>query len=134
MQSPLPSRANSEFRPSTTQHKRQVRIQKSEANTAVSVIEVRNLDDQNWLEHLELEVKNISRKSIYYLEVLIIFPDAQLTEIDGVPRTLVIPLMYGRYDLTKEGYFAASGEASIKAGDSHVFTIPESDVRVLSIV
>ena len=105
--------------------KRKAIVARSATNTAVAVVDVRNLDDQNWLEHLELEVKNISRKPIYYLEVLLIFPDAQLTEIDGVPRTLVMPLMYGRYDLTKEGNFATSDDRPIKPGESHIFTIPE---------
>ena len=88
---------------------------------------MRNLDDQNWLERLELEVENISSKPIYQMEIDMDFPDVVSTELDGVPRALVIPLMYGRYDLTMKGNFATSDDTPIKPGEKHIFTIPESD-------
>ena len=105
--------------------KRKAIVIRSATNAAVAVVDVRNLDDQNWLERFELEVKNISSKPIYHLEIDLIFLDVVITELDGLPRTLVMPLMYGRYDLTKEGNFATSDDKSIKPGESYVFTIPE---------
>ena len=127
MRSPLPSRANPEFRPPTTQQKRQVRTRKSAVDVAVSIVEIRNLDDEKWLERFELEVKNISSKPSYQMEIDMDFPDVVSTELDGVPRSLVIPLMYGRRELTKEGNFATSDDKSIKPGKNHIFTITESD-------
>lgn len=106
--------------------KRKAIVARSATNTAVAVVDVRNLDDQNWLERFELEVKNISGKPIYQLEIDMDFPDLVSTELDGVPRGLVIPLMYGRYDLTMEGNFATSDDKPIRPGEKHIFTIPES--------
>ncbi len=113
--------------------KRKAIVARSATNTAVAVIDVRNLDDQNWLERFELEVKNISGKPIYHLEIDLSFPDIVNTELDGVPRGLIIPLMYGRYELTRESNFATSDDKPIKPGENHIFTIPESDRSWLEI-
>ena len=64
-------------------------------------------------------------KPLYFLEVDIVFPDVMITELDGVPRRLVMPLVYGRADLLRDGNVARSTDAPIKAGVSHVFKIPE---------
>jgi hypothetical protein len=78
------------------------------------------------LERLEIEVKNVSTKPVYYLLVVIEFPGVVTTTLDGVARFQVLPLTYGRRDFLSEGSFGRGpGDKPIKPGESHVFTIPE---------
>jgi len=90
------------------------------SKTAVEVTAVRNLDDEKWLERLEIEIKNISAKPIYHIVILIVFPDT-------VSPHLGIVLMYGRRDLMREGVFATADETAIKPGENHAFKIPKRD-------
>src|SRR5687767_15152115 len=80
-------------------------IAKCQTDDVVRVTTVRNLNDQNWLENLEIYVKNLSHKPVYFLEVYLLFPDAGTTEVDGIERKWLIPLRYGRRDLMKRDQF-----------------------------
>ena len=104
---------------------RKVMIQRSRANAFVAVTSVRNQEEEAWLEKLEIEVKNISVKPIYYLSIVVQFPDLVTTAVDGIPRTQLIPLSYGRRDLLRDGSLAGANDISINPGQSYVFTIPE---------
>src|SRR5204863_9456372 len=64
--------------------KRRFGIVKSSANAVVAIEAVRYLEEEDWYERLEVQVKNISNKPIYFLEVVLNFPDVVTTEIDGV--------------------------------------------------
>jgi hypothetical protein len=46
----------------------------------VVVTDVRNLqrNDENWFRDLEIEVKNVSQKPVYYILLVVGFPDAPL--------------------------------------------------------
>ena len=59
---------------------------------AVDITAVRNLNDEDWMEHLEIEVKNLSNKPIYFLEIHIYFPRAIGTADDGTDRPMAISL------------------------------------------
>ena len=91
---------------------------------AVDITAVRNLNDEDRMERLEIEVKNLSNKPIYFLEIHIYFPQAIGTADDGTYRPMGISLEYGRYDLMKEGR-ASSEDLPINPGGRHVFKIPE---------
>ena len=110
-------------RPANMQE-RQVRIPRSSVNTAVEIIQLRNLEDPRWNERLEVQVKNVSTRPVYFLEVNLLFPDIVNTEIDGVPRYLVLPLTYGRRDLMRKGNRAKPEDLFLEPGESHVFTMP----------
>jgi hypothetical protein len=45
----------------------------------LEVVAVRNLQSQTWYEDLEIELKNISNKPIYFLTVALVFPDEKLS-------------------------------------------------------
>lgn len=114
------------FAQSPSGMQRRISNAKSRANDAVDITEVRNLQDSDWLERLEVEVKNLSNKPVYYVQVLITLPDVKSTELDGVSRTVVIPFAYGRRSLLKEER-ATSNDTPIKPGASYVFTIPRAN-------
>src|SRR5215216_4669803 len=92
----------------------------------VSVTAIRNLQNENWLQDLEIEIKNDSTKPIYFLLVVLSFPDIpKTTEVDGIERGVVIPLVYGRTELANRGQRANSGDVPIKPGEKYVFKIAE---------
>jgi hypothetical protein len=117
-------RVNDTLGQSSDTSKRKAVIIKSNVNAAVVVTAVRNLDSQAWIEELEIEVKNISTKPVYYLDVDVFFPDA-VVNAEGVLRKLIIPLIYGRVELMKGGHFATPGDVPIRPGDSYIFKVPE---------
>ena len=101
-------------------------VAKTPASAAVvDISAVRNLNEEDWLERLEIEVKNLSNKPIYFLQIHIYFPRAIATGDDGVGRRMGISLEYGRYDLMKAGHFATSEDLPIKPGQRHVFKVPD---------
>jgi hypothetical protein len=105
-------------------NKRPVVIAKSAANAAVAVEAVRYLEEDDWYERLEVQVKNVSNKPIYFLEVVLFFPDIVNNEIDGVRRTLTLPFTYGRRDLMRKGNRAKPEDSMIAPGESYVFKVP----------
>ena len=109
---------------------RQVFNRKSRADEAIDIVAVRNLQDSNWLERLEVEVKNLSNKPVYSIEILISFPDVQLTDSSGVPATLAMRLCYGRKTLRKE-VRANAEDTPINPGGSYVFKISQENRKVL---
>ena len=52
------------FAQSSSGMQRRISDAKSRANDAVDITEVRNLQDSDWLERLEVEVKNLSNKPV----------------------------------------------------------------------
>lgn len=101
----------------------------------VEVHEVRNLQSENWFRDLEIEVKNISDKPIYFIALAIEFPDIPA----GPPPTdrpysrsaTGFNLKYGRPELGDVKMLATSEDIAIKPGETYVFTIPEG--RVLGL-
>ncbi|HSB10762.1 MAG TPA: hypothetical protein VLM38_14840 [Blastocatellia bacterium] len=73
---------------------------------------------------MEIKVKNVSSRPVYFLEVDLGFPEVINTEIDGARRSLVAPLTYGRRELMRKGNRATTEDAPIRSGESHVFKIP----------
>jgi hypothetical protein len=110
---------------------RKATVAKSRANAAAAVTEIRHVKDEAWLERLEIEVKNISTKPIFYLQIEVGFPDLVSTELDGVPRMLVMPLSFGRRDLLQKGNSPDLADVAIQPGESYVFKIPEQYRRGL---
>jgi hypothetical protein len=102
------------------------RSSKMPEKSTVAITAIRNLQGgDQWLRDLEIEVQNNSSKPIYYLEIDLRFPEMTTTEVDGITRALVIPLMFGRYTLMDPGEYAASTEKSIQPGEKYIFKIPE---------
>jgi hypothetical protein len=99
--------------------------------STVEVSAIRNLQGDHWLRDLEIEVQNNSGKPIYHIEIDIDFPEIVSTELDGVSRSLIIPLNFGRNALMNRGEYATSTDRSIQPGEKYVFKIPEANRKAI---
>jgi hypothetical protein len=102
---------------------------KSFKDAPVVVHKVRNLQSNTWHRDLEIEIKNVSNKSIYFMLAYLIFEDEKRP--DG---EVGIRLMYG--DPKRNGridkYTHLENE-HLKPGETYVFTIPEIDRKGLKV-
>lgn len=84
------------------------------------VKEVKNLQSDSWPQELEIKVKNVSNKPIYYIRAYLIFPD------DPVPNGRSgIRLLFGN---GKNGYLwnhANPEDPHIAPGETYTFIIGE---------
>ena len=88
----------------------------------VVIHKVKNLQWETWHKDLEIEVKNVSGKRIYFMLAYLIFPD------ESVPngQSAISLAMYG--DPKKNGdiaKYADPEDEHLEPGDTYVFTIPE---------
>jgi hypothetical protein len=93
----------------------------------LSISAVKNLEKDNWLEDIEIEIKNDSNKPIYYLSISLHFPDLpRSTEADGISRDYGMLLSYGRGNLLQSGRFATASDLAIPPGRTYTFKINEA--------
>jgi hypothetical protein len=87
---------------------------------------VRNLESDDWVEKLEVEIKNISDKPIYYIRIA-----ARLHEVKPPPyyNILSFDMRFGNKRHLNIGSLAEPGDESIKPGESLVLKIPEGQVQ-----
>lgn len=86
----------------------------------VEVVEVRNLQSDTWWKDLEIELKNVSKKPIYYLSAYLEFPDQSL---DGARHGIL--LAWGDGEKLDRRKFADMGAEHVAPGDTLVLTIGE---------
>ncbi|HEX8651501.1 MAG TPA: hypothetical protein VF708_11735 [Pyrinomonadaceae bacterium] len=95
-------------------------------NMPVAVHEVRNLQKgEDWLRDMEIEVKNISDKSIYYISLNVLFPDIPPPAGSPANSKVAFNLEYGNSRLRLLWNLAGPEDAPIEPGKTYVFTIPE---------
>ena len=87
----------------------------------LAVSEVRNLQNQHWWQDLEIEVKNISNKPIYYIRFGVSLPDS--VGFNG--NSWGIFMRYGRPALVSLKERLEAEDIPLKPGEVHVFKIPE---------
>jgi hypothetical protein len=121
---PVSLSASSGVAQSNTSFERRAVIGRSATRAAIAIDAIRYLDEKNWWELLEIEVKNVSNKPVYFLEVDLAFPDVLNTQIDDVPRGLVVPLTYGRRELMLKGNRASAEDVPIRPGETYILKIP----------
>lgn len=85
------------------------------------VTAVRNLQSETWHTDLEVEVKNVSNKQIYFILAYLSFPDVPVS--NGV---FGIALEFGTRRNIDYRNTAAPKDPRINPGDKFVFTIPEN--------
>jgi hypothetical protein len=100
----------------------------------VDITEVRNLKSENWLQDLEIEIENTSSKPIFFLLIVLSFPDLPPRFIEGAFRNQVIILEYGNRRLMKRNEFANSEDVPINPSEKFTFKIPESNWKGLESV
>lgn len=95
----------------------------------VAVTGVRNLQNGQWWRDLEVEVKNVSDKPIYYIRFGVSLPE---TGAAGGFGLWGVFLRYGRPALVDIRLRAEAGDVPLKPGESHVFKIPEGGQATFS--
>jgi hypothetical protein len=83
-------------------------------------VKVKNLQSKTWHKDLEIEVKNISDKPIYFILAYLIFLDDKVG--DG---EVGIPLTFGKRENIQIIQLADPEDPHIEPGEGYVFTIPE---------
>jgi hypothetical protein len=87
----------------------------------LKITEVRNLQSERWWQDLEIEVRNISDKPIYAINLIVSLPDTKpLYNI-----TYGTPLKYGRYELFDISNRADANDRPLNSGETYIFKIPE---------
>jgi hypothetical protein len=86
----------------------------------VEVVEVRNLQSETWWKDLEIEVKNVSTKPIYYLRAYLIFTDEKLTWGESA-----VALVWGDPKKLDSRKYAAADTERVEPGKTFVLTVPE---------
>ena len=101
-------------------------------DTTVAVVGIRNLQNEHWLRDLEIEVQNNSKKPIYFLEVILYFPDIpKIIDTEGIERGFAISLIYGRRDLGRFKQRITDEDVPILAGEKCILRIPEPNWKGL---
>jgi hypothetical protein len=87
----------------------------------LEIVEVRNLQSKTWTSDLRIEVKNVSKKPIYFILAYLIFPDDK-----NVPSGVAgIPLTYGKDENGDIGKGINLSDDHFNPSESYVFEIPE---------
>ena len=87
----------------------------------MKIVEVRNLNKDAWLRDLEIEMKNISGKPIYLLDIDIVLPEISPREGDRLGSIW----QYGNTSLTSNDKLAEPSDIPIKLNDSVVVKVPK---------
>jgi hypothetical protein len=105
----------------------------------VAIKEIRNLNKgDDWNHALEIEVKNVSDKPIYFILMYMDFPDIPPSppkpRDDGtMPISSVtgFPISFGSRELIDIQCLATPEDPAIQPGDTYVFRIPEGYAKGL---
>ena len=85
---------------------------------------VKDLKNEKWLGEIELEVKNVGTKPMYYLTMTLILLDVKVTGV-----TVGYQLTYGRGDLVSLKEPVRPDDVPLLPGESYVFKVQENSVR-----
>jgi hypothetical protein len=84
----------------------------------------RNLDNQDWARDLELEVKNVGDKPIYFLLLQLHVPEAKIG--NGYQNFTIV---YGRVGLSDLNVKPTIEDVPIKSGETRILKIEDVGVR-----
>jgi len=83
----------------------------------------KDLKNAGWYRDFELEVTNTSDKPMYYLELVLVYP-----EIEAAPGVPVgVDLQYGRLNFIYHDTRPLPTDVPLQPGATYVFTTPEGD-------
>ena len=85
---------------------------------------LKEMKNEKWLRDFELEVENIGTKPIFFLHLMVIFPDIRTEGNDQI----MFPLYYGRPEIGDIKTKAAPSDVPIKPGETYVFKIFPSQI------
>jgi hypothetical protein len=84
----------------------------------------KDLKNEKWLREFELQVENTGDRPIYFLHLMLIFPDTK--DEGGYP--LMFPLYFGRPELGDIQTKASASDVPIMPGEEYVFKIHPTQV------
>jgi hypothetical protein len=89
----------------------------------VTIQELKNLqaEEDRWFRDLQVVVKNVSDKPIYFISMHVVFPEMKPP---GGSSRIGFNLSYGRPELGDITVLRGTNDVPIKPGDTYVFTIP----------
>src|SRR5215207_3183012 len=101
--------------------------------TPVKVKGVKNLqNEEGWFRDLEVEVQNVSDRPVYFIYVVVSFPDADAIRIagpDGNVPAKKFALMFGEPRLGDVSNMPWPADPPLNPGDTYVFRMPVEQVR-----
>lgn len=86
----------------------------------VEVVKWANHDSKNWIDELEIHLKNVSKRPIYFLEVILSFP-----ELGSGPNGAAVSLSYGNARLFNLEDVPDEEDKPWKPGETQVFKLSE---------
>jgi hypothetical protein len=92
----------------------------------VILVAVRNLQSETWYEDLQIVLKNISSKPIYFLTAYLVFPDKKLDWGEAG-----VHLSWGDSKKLNHQKFAEADAQHVEPGKGFVVTIPKMYMRGL---
>lgn len=84
----------------------------------------RDLENDNWARNLELEVKNVGEKPIYFLWFYLEVPEAKIADSHQA-----FTIMYGRMALADLNNRPTADDVPIEPGEAKVLTIEDTGIR-----
>jgi hypothetical protein len=88
---------------------------------------IRNLDSDSWYKDLQIEVKNVGTKPIYFILAYLEFPDHK-----SRGRDTGLDLTFGELKYVDIAVIADPKDVHLDPGETYVFTIPEENRKWLA--
>jgi len=101
--------------------KRELKI-RNFGDMPLKIHETRNVDSETWYKDLQIEVKNIGTKPIYFMLAYLEFPDHK-----SRGRDTGLSVTFGDLKNWDIGVVADPQDIHIDPGETYVFTIPEEN-------
>ncbi len=86
----------------------------------IEVRAVKNLEADNWIEALQIEIKNTGQKPIYCISAHLSFPDTKQGNME-----VGVPLDFGNMDNMDLRRLAPVDDPHLNPGEVNIWTIPE---------
>ena len=83
--------------------------------------EIRKVDSDTWYRDLQIEIKNIGNKPIYFMLAYLEFPDHKTAQ----GRDTGISLSFGELKYVDIAVIADAADTHLDPGQNYIFTIPE---------
>jgi hypothetical protein len=91
----------------------------------MEIVAIRHLQrKEHWLRDLEIEIKNVSAKSIYGVYFTLSMPDDNAR---GAPTA--VGMGYGRFELVHPKERASASDRPIRPSETAIITVPEPEWR-----
>jgi hypothetical protein len=86
----------------------------------IEIRKVNNLQGEHFLRDLEIEIRNVSEKPIYYIRLCLSLPEVKMNG-----KTSGFCLRYGRLDLVDLRELAGPDDKPLQPDESYIFKVPD---------